>query len=196
MLPFRRAAAVALSAALAGLVTACDAEQLGAAAVVGGERITVMELQDEVREVTRVAGRDVTADQSTVQATVLNRMINHRLGDTVAELADVTVTEAEVDEFIAEQLRPQAPEGDLTQLLAQNLLTEDSLRYAVREALLIEKVGGNDAYVELLAEASEKDGVEVSPRYGTWTGTMLDTEVSGSISVPAAELAQDAPTGQ
>ncbi len=196
MLPFRRAAAVALSAALAGLVTACDAEQLGAAAVVGGERITVMELQDEVREVTRIAGRDVTADQSTVQATVLNRMINHRLGDTVAELADVTVTEAEVDEFIAEQLRPQAPEGDLTQLLAQNLLTEDSLRYAVREALLIEKVGGNDAYVELLAEASEKDGVEVSPRYGTWTGTMLDTEVSGSISVPAAELAQDAPTGQ
>lgn len=196
MLPFRRAAAVALSAALAGLVTACDAEQLGAAAVVGGERITVMELQDEVREVTRIAGRDVTADQSTVQATVLNRMINHRLGDTVTELADVTVTEAEVDEFIAEQLRPQAPEGDLTQLLAQNLLTEDSLRYAVREALLIEKVGGNDAYVELLAEASEKDGVEVSPRYGTWTGTMLDTEVSGSISVPAAELAQDAPTGQ
>lgn len=196
MLPFRRAAAVALSAALAGLVTACDAEQLGAAAVVGGERITVMELQDEVREVTRIAGRDVTADQSTVQATVLNRMINHRLGDTVTELADVTVTEAEVDEFIAEQLRPQVPEGDLTQLLAQNLLTEDSLRYAVREALLIEKVGGNDAYVELLAEASEKDGVEVSPRYGTWTGTMLDTEVSGSISVPAAELAQDAPTGQ
>lgn len=196
MLPYRRIAAVALSAVLAGSVTACDTEQLGAAAVVGDERITVTELQDEVREVSRVARRDVTADQSTVQATVLNRMINYRLGDTVADLADVTVTEAEIDSFIDEQLVAQAPDGDLTPLLAQNLLSEDALRDAVRETLLVEKVGGNDAYAQLLEEASAEEGVEVNPRYGDWTGTMLDTEASGSVSVPAADLAQDTPANQ
>lgn len=194
MLPYRRVAA--LSAVLAASVTACDAEQVGAAAVVGDERITVTELQDQVREVARVSGGDVTSDQSNVQATVLNRLINNQLGDTVAELADVTVTEAEIDEYIDEQLLSQAPDGDLTPVLARNLLSEDTLRDAVREALLVEKVGGSDAYVELLAEASDEEGVEVNPRYGDWTGTMLDSEASGSISVPAAELAQDAPTDQ
>jgi hypothetical protein len=179
----RRVAAVASSAALAIALAACDADQVGAAAVVGGERITVTELQDHVREVVALMpGEEATGDQRNTQLTVLNRMIAFRLLDRVAADAGITVTEAEVDQFIADQLVPQVPEGDLTPLLAQNLLTEDTLRDAVREVLVLQQVG-QEAYLGALVDVSEQVGVEVNPRYGTWTGAGIE-DVSGSVSVP------------
>jgi hypothetical protein len=179
----RRVAAVASSAALAIALAACDADQVGAAAVVGGERITVTELQDQVREVVALMpGEEATGDQRNTQLTVLNRMIAFRLLDRVAADAGITVTEAEVDQFIADQLVPQVPEGDLTPLLAQNLLTEDTLRDAVREVLVLQQVG-QQAYLGALVDVSEQVGVEVNPRYGTWTGAGIE-DVSGSVSVP------------
>lgn len=179
----RRVAAVASSAALAIALAACDADQVGAAAVVGGERITVTELQDHVREVVELMpGEQATGDQRNTQLTVLNRMIAFRLLDRVAADAGITVTEAEVDQFIADQLIPQVPEGDLTPLLAQNLLTEDTLRDAVREVLVLQQVG-QQAYLGALVDVSEQVGVEVNPRYGTWTGAGIE-DVSGSVSVP------------
>jgi hypothetical protein len=179
----RRVAAVASSAALAIALAACDAGQVGAAAVVGGERITVTELQDHVREVVALMpGEEATGDQRNTQLTVLNRMIAFRLLDRVAADAGITVTEAEVDQFIADQLVPQVPEGDLTPLLAQNLLTEDTLRDAVREVLVLQQVG-QEAYLGALVDVSEQVGVEVNPRYGTWTGAGIE-DVSGSVSVP------------
>lgn len=185
MLLSRRVAAVASSAALAFVLTACDADQVGAAAVVGGDRITVSELQDHVREVVAVMpDADATGDQRNTQLTVLNRMIGFQLRDQIAADAGISVTEAEIDEFIAEQLIPQAPDGDLTPLLAQNLLTEETLREAVREVLVLERVGGQEAYLQALFEASEQVGVEVNPRYGTWAGAGIE-DVSGSVSVPA-----------
>jgi hypothetical protein len=179
----RRVAAVASSAALAIALAACDADQVGSAAVVGGERITVTELQDQVREVVALMpGEEATGDQRNTQLTVLNRMIAFRLLDRVAADAGITVTEAEVDQFIADQLVPQVPEGDLTPLLAQNLLTEDTLRDAVREVLVLQQVG-QQAYLGALVDVSEQVCVEVNPRYGTWTGAGIE-DVSGSVSVP------------
>jgi peptidyl-prolyl cis-trans isomerase SurA len=179
----RRVAAVASSAVLAVALAACDANQVGAAAVVGGERITVAELQEHTREVVEVTGADATGDQAEIQLGVLNRMISFQLNDQVARDAGITITEAQIDEFIADQLIPQTPEGDLTPLLAQNWLTEDTLRDAVRQVLTIEEIGGSEAYVEAISAAAQELGVEVNPRYGTWDGTQV-AQASGSISVP------------
>ncbi|HSI93972.1 MAG TPA: SurA N-terminal domain-containing protein [Jiangellaceae bacterium] len=192
----RRVAAVASSAALAFVLTACDADQVGAAAVVGGDRITVSELQDHVREVVAMMpDADATGDQRDTQLTVLNRMIGFQLRDHIAANAGITVTEAEVDEFIAEQLIPQAPDGDLTPLLAQNLLTEETLREAVREVIVLQRVGGQEAYVQALIEASEEVGVEVNPRYGSWAGAGIE-DVSGSVSEQAGLDQEQPPADQ
>lgn len=192
----RRVAAVASSAALAFVLTACDADQVGAAAVVGGDRITVSELQDHVREVVAMMpDADATGDQRDTQLTVLNRMIGFQLRDHIAANAGITVTEAEVDEFIAEQLIPQAPDGDLTPLLAQNLLTEATLREAVREVIVLQRVGGQEAYVQALIEASEEVGVEVNPRYGSWAGAGIE-DVSGSVSMQAGLDQEQPPADQ
>lgn len=192
----RRVAAVASSAALAFVLTACDADQMGAAAVVGGDRITVSELQDHVREVVAMMpDADATGDQRDTQLTVLNRMIGFQLRDHIAANAGITVTEAEVDEFIAEQLIPQAPDGDLTPLLAQNLLTEETLREAVREVIVLQRVGGQEAYVQALIEASEEVGVEVNPRYGSWAGAGIE-DVSGSVSEQAGLDQEQPPADQ
>ena len=188
MLLRRRVAAVASSAVLAVGLTACDTDMVGSAAVVGNDRISVTELQDHAREVLDVQGVDPAGDQRNLQMTLLNRLIAFELRDRIAADAGITVTEADVDTFIAEQLIAQAPDGDLTPLLAQNAMTEDTLREAVREVLVLEQIGGQQAYFEAMAAASQEVGVEVNPRYGRWTGAGIE-EVSGSISLRAGESA-------
>jgi SurA N-terminal domain len=189
----RRVVAAASSVVLALGITACNTDQIGAAAVVGDHRITVTDLQDHAREVVAVqGGADATGDQRNLQMTLLYRMIAFELRDHIAADAGITVTEAQVDKFIADQLIAQVPDGDLTPLLAQNAMTEESLREAVREVLISEQMGGRQAYDEAMMATSEKIGVEVNPRFGNWTGAGIE-EVSGSISVPAGGE-QDPPT--
>ena len=190
MLLSRRVAAVASSAVLAVALAACDSDQVGAAAVVGGERITVSDLQEHTREVVAIIpDSDITGDQAELQRGLLSRMISFRLDEQVARDEGITITEAAVDEFIADQLIAQAPDGDLTPLLAQNWLTEETLRDAVRQVLTIDEVGGAEAYAEAVAAAAEEIGIEVNPRYGTWDGTQV-VQASGSISVPVTGLEQ------
>ncbi|HEX6231679.1 MAG TPA: SurA N-terminal domain-containing protein [Jiangellaceae bacterium] len=189
MLLSRRVAAVASSAVLAVALAACDADQIGAAAVVGGERITVADLQEHTREVAEVGGAETTGDQAEIQRGLLNRMISFRLDDQIERDTGISISEAEIDEFIADQLIPQAPDGDLTPLLAQNWLTEETLRDAVRQVLTIQELGGGEAYAQAMAAAAEEVGVEVNPRYGAWDGTQV-VQQSGSISVPVGGLVQ------
>jgi peptidyl-prolyl cis-trans isomerase SurA len=186
----RRVAAVASSAVLALVLAACDADQVGAAAVVGGDRITVAELQDHTREVLDVSpDADITGNQAELQRGLLNRMISFRLGEQVARDTGVTISEADIDAFIAEQLIPQTPDGDLTPLLAQNSLTEETLRDAIRQVLTIEELGGSEAYTQAITTAAEEVGVEVNPRYGSWDGIQV-VDQSGSISMPVDGLTQ------
>ncbi|MBD0293032.1 MAG: SurA N-terminal domain-containing protein [Jiangellaceae bacterium] len=200
MLSSRRALTVLLCAVAASSLAACgQATQVGAAAVVGNERITVSELQREVREVAEEApgGGEATGDQSAVQQNILQRLIQHYLLEELAREEGVEVTAAEIDTFVEEQIIAQAPDGDIGPLLAQNSLTERTMRRAVRDQLIAEKLidelGGNQQLVQLLTEKSEELGVTVSPRYGSWDGIMLDVS-SGSISTPAARPAET-PTG-
>jgi hypothetical protein len=188
--PSRRILVVVACVAAAGLLTACDAEKIGAAAVVGGEPISIGELQDQVRAVTESSpeGGDPTGDQAEVQQTLLERMIQHELIAAVGRDEGVEVTEAEIDAFIDEQVLPQATDGDIGPLLAQNALTEGTLRGFVRDQLvataLIERLGGQEQLIEVITAKADEIGVEVNPRYGSWSGIALDPS-SGSISEPA-----------
>lgn len=189
MLLSRRVAAVASSAVLAVALAACDTDQVGAAAVVGGERITVAELQEHTREVAEVTGSEATGEQAELQRGVLNRMISFRLNEQVARDAGITISEAEIDQFIADQLVAQTPDGDITPILAQNLLTEETLRDAVHQALTISEIGGNEAYSQAISATAEEVGVEINPRYGEWDGVQV-VQASGSISEPVTGVEQ------
>ena len=111
----------------------------------------------------------------------------------VAADEGVEVSEAEIDVLIDEQVTSQAPDGDIGPLLAQNNLTETSLRPFVRDQLtatkLIDELGGQEELVQVLTEKADEIGVTVSPRYGTWNGVVLE-QSSGSISEPESGSAE------
>jgi hypothetical protein len=193
---------VAVACVTAGMLTACDTDTVGAAAVVGGDTISIRELQDEVRDVTVSSpeGGEPTGDQTEVQQTLLERMIQHELLAAVGRDEGIEVTEAEIDTFIDEQVLAQAPDDDIGPLLAQNALTEDTLRDFVRDQLvaqaLIDRFGGQQQLIEALTEKGDEIGVEINPRYGTWSDIFLEPS-SGSISEPAGggpTAAEPAPT--
>jgi hypothetical protein len=200
--PSRRILAAVACVTAAGVLTACDADTAGAAAVVGGDPISIRELQDQVRDVTVSSpeGGEPTGDQTEVQQTLLERMIQHELLAAVGRDEGIEVTEAEIDAFIDEQVLAQAPDDDIGPLLAQNALTEDTLREFVRDQLvaqsLIDRFGGQEQLIEALTEKADEIGVDVNPRYGTWSDIFLEPS-SGSISEPAGggpTAAEPAPT--
>jgi hypothetical protein len=187
----RRVVAAVLCAVAGVPLAACNTEQIGAAAVVGDDRITVAELQEQVRDLADSLpdSAGATGDQSAAQHAILQRMIQSELLAAVAADEGVDVSDADVDTFIDEQVVSQAPEGDIGALLAQSNLTEASLRDVVRDQLIademISRLGGQEQLIEALTDKAEEIGVTVSPRYGTWQGVMLE-QSSGSISEPAS----------
>jgi hypothetical protein len=195
--PSRRTVAVVFCVVAAASLTACDTDEIGAAAVVGDDRITIGELQDRVRDFTDSISDESEegTDPAILQQALLDRMIRHRLLEQLARDEGIEVSEADIDTFIEEQVEGPAPDGDITDLLAQSALTDNTLREAVRDVLiqqeLVERLGGEEAFIEALAEKSEEIGVNVSPRYGTWTDAGLEA-TSGSISEPD-EAAEDEP---
>jgi hypothetical protein len=187
--PTRRVVAAVLCVAATVGLAACNTAEIGAAAVVGDHRITVADLQEQVSDLADSLpdSAGATGDQSTAQHAILQRMIQSELLALVAAEEGVEVSEADIDAFVDEQVLAQAPDGDIGPLLAQNNLTEDSLRDAVRDQLmaaeLTERLGGQEQLVEVLTAKADEIGVTVSPRYGTWNGIVLE-QSSGSISEP------------
>jgi hypothetical protein len=191
----RRALAAVFCIVAGASLVACNTEQIGAAAVVGDARITVAELQEQVSELADSLPDSAGAvgDQSAAQHTILERMIQSMLLAAVAADEGVEVSGAEIDAYIDEQVVSQAQDGDIGPLLAQNNLTETSLRPFVRDQLiatkLIEEFGGQEELIQAITEKADEIGVTVSPRYGTWNGVVLE-QSSGSISEPESGSAE------
>jgi SurA N-terminal domain len=196
--PSRRVVAAVLCVAAFALA-ACNTEQIGAAAVVGADRITVAELQEQVRDLADSLPDSAgpTGDQTVAQHAILERMIRSELLAAVARDEGVEITEAEIDAFIEDQVLSQAQDGDIGPLLAQNNLTEASLEDFVRDQLiagkLIDQFGGQEELIQRLIDKADEIGVTVSPRYGTWDGVVLE-QSSGSISEPES-ASDETPAG-
>lgn len=187
----RRRTAIALSAALAAapLLTACGgAAHAGTAAVVGGQRITVAQLEGRVNEV-RAAQRAATNEaqyeqvvsqtggltRNTLHALVLNQVL-----DRAAEDAGVTVTRNEVEQL--RTLREQQVGGTAAlqaamlqqyQVAPQRL--DDNLRTDVEVQKLAIVLGadmstteGMAVFWKAMSKASKELHVDVNPRYGAW----------------------------
>jgi regulator of replication initiation timing len=185
----RRRTALVLTAAIAAaapLLTACGNEaHPGAAAVVGGQRITVSQLEDRVGEV-RAAQRaavqsdaqyqQVIAGTGTLTRDTLQTMILDRVLHRAAEDAGVTVTRREIQEMRSglEEQAGGAKQLETTWLQQYGIppqRLEENLRLQLEAQKLAEKLGtdtNRPEFWKALSEASKDLNVDLNPRYGTW----------------------------
>lgn len=190
-----RAAIAALAVIAGGVLSACDPEQLGAAAVVGDERLTVSQVQQQVRDYADSLPRPIDLarlDLSTFQRRLVQDFVTHQLLLAVAQDKGIEVTEAQIDKELA-TLRAQGDQ-QYAQLLAQQGYTEDSVRDYVFDQLVAQQLGGSAATNEALTAAAERLHPWVSPRYGTLEGFQIK-DTSGSLSVPVSPTPTPSPAG-
>lgn len=213
----RRRTAIALSAALAAvpLLSACGGSpHPGAAAVVGGERITVTQLEsrvNEVRAAQRAAAPDdaqyqqILARTGTLTRDTLHSMVLDRVLDRAAGNAGVHADAQEV-ERMRTSLEQQAGGAKALQTawlqqygVAPERL-DDSLRTEVEARKLAAALGadmsttdGKAAFWKAMSQASKELRIDLNPRYGTWDvekSTRVDVkmpwvkQVSGAAATP------------
>ncbi|WP_149828707.1 SurA N-terminal domain-containing protein [Streptomyces tailanensis] len=206
----RRRTALLLSAAItaaAPFLSACGSDaHPGAAAVVGGERITVSQLENRVNDV-RAALRAASADEAqyervvaqtgTLTRNTLNGMVLEKVLDQALEDAGVKVTRKEVQEYRSDLVEDEeggAPALELTWLQQYHVAPEhldESLRSDLEVQRLATALGvdantpdGSTVFWQAMAKASEELGVDLNPRYGTWT---VEVEKEGRVGLAEAK---------
>lgn len=216
----RRRTALVLSAvivAAAPLLTACgnDAHP-GAAAVVGGQRITVAQLESRVNEV-RAAQRAATTDEAQYEQTIartgglardtLHSMVLDEVLRGAAEDAGVVVSRKDVQDFRA-SLEQQAggakalETGWLQQYGVAPQRLDDSLRTEILAQKLAAALGadmntdaGKATFWKALSDASKKLDVDLNPRYGAWDvqkSSRVDAKTPWLREITAAAQPQSA----
>ncbi|MGW2746180.1 SurA N-terminal domain-containing protein [Streptomyces sp. NPDC001450] len=185
----RRRTALVLSAAIAAaapLLAACgnDAHP-GAAAVVGGQRITVAQLENrvsEVRKAQRAAVPDETQYQQVLASTssltrdTLHNMVLDRVLHRAAQDEGITVSRKEVLQMRTglEQQAGGAKGLETAWLQKYGIAPErldDNLRLQLEAQKLAAKLGTDTtqpAFWKALSKASGELRVDLNPRYGSW----------------------------
>ncbi|MEU2022042.1 SurA N-terminal domain-containing protein [Streptomyces sp. NPDC016469] len=190
----RRRTALTVSAALlaaAPLLTACGSQaHPGAAAVVGGDRITVSTVQAQVADVREAQGSSAQSAQLTDQSGQLARaklhgLILDRVLDRAAADAGVTVSRAEIQQMRKSAVAQYHGEKGLRQaVLQERWLAPGQIDSFLREQIQITKLGqalgadpstpeGTKAIGDALTKASKALNVDVNPRYGTWDNQQI-----------------------
>ena len=186
----RRRTALLLTATIAAaapLLTACGSDaHPGAAAVVGGQRITVSQLENRVNEVrdaqrSAVKGDDAQYAQAIAQTGTLTRdtlhgMVLDKVLQKAAENAGVTVSRHEVQQMRA-GLEQQAGGAQgleaawLQQYGVPPQRLDENLHLQLEAQKLAAKLGtdtSQPAFWNALSAASKELGVDLNPRYGGW----------------------------
>ncbi len=175
---------VALVLALGGL-SGCRTSQLGAAAIVGNQRITVSEIQgtlDKVRDQRVQYGLDTDLGPDAARGEVERRVLDLVFERAAADMG-LTVTQADVEKTKASEERS---DEEIAQLAAQNNVSMDNLdelyrRFTLERAIsdAIEKQfpGAdektlNDEFSKRLIQTASEMDIRINPRYGTFDPTV------------------------
>jgi hypothetical protein len=185
----RRRTALVLTAAIAAaapVLTACgnDAHP-GAAAVVGGQRITVSQLENrvnEVRKAQRAAVSDDTQYDQVVSSTgsltrdTLHNMVLDQVLHRAARDEGISVTRKEIQQMRAglEQQVGGAKGLETAWLQKYGIAParlDDNLRLQLEAQKLAAKLGTDTSqppFWKALSKASAELHVNLNPRYGSW----------------------------
>jgi hypothetical protein len=169
---------VIVAVAAAGVaLTACSPTQAGAAAVVGGDRISSNELDGNVREFeaalakVNVSVADLKFPGSLPQV-VLFQLATAKQYTKVAESKGVTVTDAEIDQVISATGGQAQHEQQMLQQAVAPSQSRDFTRAKLLMTKLMAKYGGgsDQAALQRGQEQAIKDLASVkitwNPRYG------------------------------
>lgn len=188
----RRRTAVTIAAAALLLaspaLTACGSgpAQPGAAAVVGGQRITVSTLQDKVNEVRAAQAASPQAQQllsasGKLSTQTLSMLVQNTVIERAAADAGVTVSDGEVQQQHAaalEQFSGSEQALDAALLQQYDIVPSGADSFFRTNALVGKLImslgfqpgsdGGQTAVVDAISKTADKMGVKVNPRYGAW----------------------------
>ncbi|MBB5939171.1 SurA N-terminal domain-containing protein [Streptomyces zagrosensis] len=176
----RRSALTVSAVALLGatpFLTGCGSDaHPGAAAVVDGDRITVSQLQSQVRDV-RDAQRDSPQAQQLIEGSgrlshdTLIRMIQAKVVERAAKSNGISVSRRDVQQEVKKaENQPGGAEGLRTVFLRQGIAPEqieETIRVELVRIKLMEKLGEEQA-MAALRSTSERLGIDVNPRFGAW----------------------------
>ncbi|MFG3590093.1 SurA N-terminal domain-containing protein [Streptomyces sp. NPDC047990] len=209
----RRRTAFVLTAAIvaaAPLLTGCGGEaHPGAAAVVGGQRITVAQLEGRVNEV-RSAQRAATKDEAQYEQAIaksgsltrdtLHGMVLDHVLDRAAKDAGVSVSRKDVQQMRA-SLEQQAggarglenvwlqQYGVAPSRLDENLRTEiEAQKVAASLGADMNTAAGKATFWKAMSEASKELHIDLNPRYGAW-----DVQKSGRVDAKTPWLREVTP---
>ncbi|MGW1210834.1 SurA N-terminal domain-containing protein [Streptomyces sp. NPDC002499] len=184
----RRRTALLFTAVIAAapLLTACGSDaHPGAAAVVGGQRITVAQLENRVGEV-RSAQRAAVSDDAQYKQAVaqtgsltrdtLHGMVLDRVLHRAAQDEDVTVSRHEIQQMrtgLEQQVggSKALETAWLQQYGVAPARLDDNLRLQLEAQKLAQALGtdtSKPAFWNALSKASKELHVDLNPRYGTW----------------------------
>ncbi|ARQ70276.1 SurA N-terminal domain-containing protein [Streptomyces marincola] len=181
--------AAALAVVAAPLLTGCSTDaHPGAAAVVGGERISVATVQAEVETIRDAQRAQPQGDQlvsstpgltrDTVEFLVYAQVLEHAAREAGVEVTrrDVQTARAQTEQSIGgpEALAqaalmpqggtPMAGDEQIDRMLRIQLLFQG----LGQELGVAPDAGGVQELAAYLAETADEVGVEVNPRYGEW----------------------------
>ncbi len=187
--------AAAAAAAAGAVITGCSSMQMGAAAIVGNQRISVAQLDSEVSALNKAYqpySGTVTLSASDMPKDVLSWMIRFDVREDLARRAGITVTPSQAQQALSElyasasQQAAQSGAGkvSLTELAVANGLPPDLLgelgRYQAIELAYVEKENGGKlpasppAVTAATTQFSKAEcqvyksvPVKVNPQYGT-----------------------------
>jgi hypothetical protein len=222
--PIRAATAVKAAlaaAALGGLVVGCAPVKMGAAAIVGNDRISTSQLDSEVSALSAAAKPYAGAIQLTaaqMPKQVLSWLIRFQVREDLARSQGLTVTRNQTQQALADiyaQAEQQAAQAgvtnvSLTELAVANGLPPDLVselgRYQAIELAYAERQNGGKlptsttavntitqrfSQAECLTYKSEP--VQVNPQYGTMNYSQ-NAVVAGPDTLSRAEGAASAPS--
>jgi hypothetical protein len=182
--PARRNALAATAALVVLALTGCGA-QAGAASVVGGTSIRDSDVVTAVDGVRGAVGAQNLAafDEAAVTRATVNRLTRHYLLDEAAARQGIVVTQAQVDDLISSTITSGFA-GDPAKfqqaLAAKSFVPPNEISAFAHDVLVTQELtkklapGGDataqtnklDAY---LGPLGKEMGIEISPRFGTWS---------------------------
>lgn len=197
---------IALAAASLVLAGCAGLGEAGSAATVGGTQISTDTLAAETAAVQEQRGVPAGTADSDLTLGVLQRLIITELVGLAATAQGVAVTEGEIDTATAQlQAQVGGPEALQTAFLDSDVPAA-SIPQQIELSLQVQKLGPalapdadpngqQQAVVQYVTGLGIQEGVEVSPRFGTWDAAALtigplptDLSTSAQVPDPLAEI--------
>jgi hypothetical protein len=192
-----------MTAVLAGVfaasllaLTGCGANQAGAAAVLGDQRISESQLNDQVQALLSAQGLTAEDASSELVTNTLDRMITSNLVEQLADREGIVVGQGEIDVIRLQYVAQAGGQAELDALLLQQGVLAADVDKVIKLNLQVSKIGeklapgvepevqGGAVFIAA-SELSVELGTEVAPRFGTWDPENLTIgPVANNVSAP------------